>query len=370
MIIRLCALKLTLFCLLLSSFYCTSAAAAGSKPMAITDFEFVSAGKKLSGVLDQPANGKARALVVFVHGYGKTDVRGAPPFMDLRRRFAHLGIASLVWDKPGQGRSEGSFDIGQPVESSAQEVLDAVRKLRLRKVPGAQRIVLWGISRAGWIAPIAMARDPGIKFWISVSGVDAQENFRYLLESNLRIEGRSEAQVQTLSADWMRGFQIFSGGGSFSDFVAVTERLRKDPFFIHLNGSAAPKEEDFHAGQKRYLAGEETVDPQSGLKIYVRDFDRILRSLAVHVLAIFGEKDRNVDWRKTKALYERTIGPNPKATLTVRTFPDGNHNLHRSVTGGLREMEQMKEHTASEGYYEAQIQWLTDHVLIGESTRH
>src|SRR5688572_31646632 len=46
--------------------------------------------------------------------------------------------------------------------------------------------------------------------------------------------------------------------------------------------------------------------------------------------SLFGEKDRNVDWRKTRALYAETIGRNPRARLTVRTFPDGNHNLHRS----------------------------------------
>jgi alpha-beta hydrolase superfamily lysophospholipase len=84
-------------------------AADGTTAMTTTDFAFVSAGRTLSGVLDQPPGGEARALVVFVHGYGPTDVRGWHSFEDLRSRFAGIGIASLVWDKPGQGRSEGTF---------------------------------------------------------------------------------------------------------------------------------------------------------------------------------------------------------------------------------------------------------------------
>ena len=56
------------------------------------------------------------------------------------------------------------------------------------------------------------------------------------------------------------------------------------------------------------------------------------------MLALFGEKDRNVGWRKTRTLYTETIGRNPRARLTVITSPDGNHNIHQSRTGGYREM--------------------------------
>jgi hypothetical protein len=61
------------------------------------------------------------------------------------------------------------------------------------------KIGLWGISRAGWIAPLAMAQHPGIGFWISVSGTDDKENFPYFIESNFRIEGRSEVQIRRVA---------------------------------------------------------------------------------------------------------------------------------------------------------------------------
>jgi hypothetical protein len=43
------------------------------------------------------------------------------------------------------------------------------------------------------------------------------------------------------------------------------------------------------------------------------------RSAREVVLALFGEQDRNVDWRQTRALYTETIGRNPRARLTVKT---------------------------------------------------
>jgi alpha-beta hydrolase superfamily lysophospholipase len=339
-------------------------AAEGPAAMTTADFEFVSGGHLLSGVLDHPVAGETRALVVFVHGYGPTDVRGWHLFEDLRTRFAELGMASLVWDKPGQGRSEGTFDLEQPVAESAEEVLDAVAELRRRGVPGAQRIGLWSISRGGWIAPLAMARDPGIGFWISVSGVDALETFPYMLEQNLRIEGRSEEQAAALAGELVRGFAITSEGGSLAEYLAATEHLRHDPFMLRFtDGSPEVDPAAFAEQQRRFRSGETQVDPATGLMIYVPGFDALLNGLDVQVLALFGEKDMNVDWRRTRALYERTIGMNPDASLTVRTFPDANHNLQRAATGGLREMVEMTERLPAEGYYEAQLAWLRERVL-------
>ncbi len=352
--------------LLLVALALAGPARAAGEPAAMTtaDFEFVSAGRKLSGVLDQPVAGEARALVVFVHGYGPTDVRGWHAFEDLRTRFAGLGMASLVWDKPGQGRSEGTFDADQPVAESAQEVLDAIAELRRRGVPGARRVGLWSISRGGWIAPLAMARDRGIGFWISVSGVDGLETFPYMLEQNLRIEGRSAAEAAALKDELMRGFAITSRGGSLADYLAATERLRHDPFMLRFTGGRPDVDPAaFAEQQRRFAGGVAQVDPATGLMIYVPGFEALLGGLDVPVLALFGEKDMNVDWRRTRALYERTIGRNPRASLTVRTFPDANHNLHRAATGGLREMEEMTERVPSEGYYEVQLDWLRARVL-------
>jgi hypothetical protein len=61
-----------------------------------------------------------------------------------------------------------------------------------------------------------------------------------------------------------------------------------------------------------------------------------------------------VDWRSTKALYERTMGRN----LTVVTFANANHNLHQARTGGVREMMEMQQREAVPGYKEAMADWL------------
>ena len=329
-----------------------------------TDFVFVSNGLTLSGIISQPAQDEAKALIVFVHGYGGTDVRGANMYADLRQRFAELGIASATWDKPGQGRSEGKFDINQAVDSSAQEVLDAVAWLRANKVPGAERIGIWGISRAGWIAPIALSRDPAISFWISVGGVTAEDNYFYLLQSNLPYEGSTAAEAETIMQEWKRGLAIFRAGGSYAEYCAATPHLRANAYIARMTGETFTRERyEREQAEFRNLRAPLLVEPETGMAINVLNFDAMLAGLDIDVLALFGEKDRNVDWKKTRAFYEATIGRNPRASLTVRTFPDGNHGIDVAETGSLREMQGMGSRRKSDGYYEAQIEWLKTHVL-------
>ncbi|MFK7887628.1 MAG: alpha/beta hydrolase family protein [Gammaproteobacteria bacterium] len=335
---------------------------ADEPSMATEPVQFEANGRTLSGLYSAPVGQVAQALVIIVHGYGKTNVLKANAYYDLRTRLADQGIASFVWDKPGCGDSEGEFDANQPVASSAQEVVAAAAFLRVEQLPGTGQIGLWGISRAGWIAPLALAKDPALAFWISVSGVDDKESFGYLLASNWRIEGYDQSAIDRLLAQWMRGNAIAMGAGSYNDYVAATTDYHADPFVQFVSGrDGMISEEVFESWRAAWKAMSPSVDPKTGLAIYVEDFPQLLSGLNVPVLAMFGEKDTSVDWRAARALYQKTIGANPKANLTIRTFPDGNHNLHVSETGGFREMmEVLNDPQRVPGYYGAMFGWLKD----------
>ena len=331
--------------------------------LSTTDFTFTSHGTTLSGIISQPVDRQAAAQIVLVHGYGRTDVRGWNMYADLRSRFAGLGIASATWDKPGQGRSEGTFDIDQPVESSAEEVLDAVALLRSRRTPGSQRIGIWGISRAGWIAPIALSRDPAITFWISVSGVTAEDNYFYLLKSNLPYEGATAGEADRLMDEWRHGYRLLRSGAGYDEFSSATRNLRANAYIARMTGDLFTRR-TYELRQSRLRApGAPAEDAGTGMQIYVRDFDAMLSGLSVDVLAIFGERDLNVDWRKTRALYRETLGRNRKSSLEIRTFPGGNHNIDVCATGSLREMQAMAARAKCDGYYAAQVEWLRRRVV-------
>ncbi len=327
--------------------------------MQTTRYSFEVDGNTLVGLLDQPAGQKAKATIILVHGYGETNVVAQNWYYNLRSRFASIGINTLVWDKPGCGESDGTFDINQPVASSADEVVAAVRAIRKASIPGAEHVGLWGVSRAGWIAPLAMQAESGIDFWISVSGTDDKENARYLLESNFPIEGRSAEETEMLVAEWQAQFNTFWQGGRYQEYVDAAPNLRKDPFMALMGWDNQASRLGFLAYQRQFETGELVVDPETELLVYVPEFEALLSSLDKPVLALFGEKDTNVDWQATAALYRKTIGANPNASLTVKTFPDANHNMRQSATGGVREMQAQTGMTPyADGYFDVMLDWL------------
>lgn len=128
---------------------------------ATEDLEFTSHGVSLSGSLVIPRDQPVRAAVVFIHGSGK-QTRNLP----LATRFADAGIAALVYDKRGAGKSGGEYEGQQSVSEQnisllADDAVAAVNALARHSSMKGIPIGLAGISQAGWIAPLAAKRSNG-----------------------------------------------------------------------------------------------------------------------------------------------------------------------------------------------------------------
>ena len=115
----------------------------------------------LGGTLYLPAaRASARPAVVFVHGSGETARLG---YGNLVEPFLRAGMAFFSYDKRGTGESEGECcpgDLGH-FNLLAADVDGAVAALRRSREIDPKRIGLFGISQAGWVAPLAAARSHG-----------------------------------------------------------------------------------------------------------------------------------------------------------------------------------------------------------------
>lgn len=134
------------------------------------DVQFTSHNTQLSGTIVFPKEKEIRAAVVFVHGSGKQ-------FRNLHwaEKFAAQGIAALVYDKRGAGKSGGEYEGEQSVSEKnivllAGDAVSAVTALSqhpaLKDVP----VGLAGTSQAGWIIPIAAEKSSNTKFMVLWSG--------------------------------------------------------------------------------------------------------------------------------------------------------------------------------------------------------
>ncbi|OJJ16477.1 hypothetical protein BKI52_34920 [marine bacterium AO1-C] len=333
-------------------------------------FEFQFENKTLRGLIEKPLQIKSRAVVLIIPGYGKTNFVEGKWFSRLRNRLVSYGLTVCVWDKMGCGKSDGTFDINQPVGNSAEEALAAIREIKKLKIPGSNKIGLWGVSRAGWICPLINQQFP-VDFWISVSGTDDKENFGYLIKSNLLIVGKSEQEVDKLYQAWMKGHEIFCTQGSYEDCLRAVKPLMQDSTCRKLFGYK-DESEPTKEGKKKYLQNQKSYtrkgyfDVKSGLWVCIKDFDKVLLKVNCPVLALFGENDSQVDWRKTKKLYEQTLGKRTNATLTIKTFKNCNHNLQVCRTCAYKEDLSALRWQACDGYYDAMKVWLKKHKFIPE----
>lgn len=157
-------MKKTLFFALL---LCSVQALAVS--YSVEDVEFVSHSDQLSGSIVLP-KGDVQSAVVFVHGSGKQERS-----LHWAKRFAAHGIAALVYDKRGVGRSGGEYEGNQSVSEQNINLLadDAIAALALLQKHAKTKnlpLGLTGISQAGWIIPLAAEKSNLVDFMVIWSG--------------------------------------------------------------------------------------------------------------------------------------------------------------------------------------------------------
>lgn len=133
------------------------------------EVEFPSHGVQLRGSIVLPP-GEIRAGLVFIHGSGK-QARN----MDLAARFAAQGIATLVYDKRGSGKSGGDYEdrhnVGEKnLRLLADDARAALQRLAAHPSLRGKPLGFGGISQAGWIAPLAARRNDLAKFLVMWSG--------------------------------------------------------------------------------------------------------------------------------------------------------------------------------------------------------
>jgi dienelactone hydrolase len=141
--------------------------AAGN--LRIEEVRFPSHEVTLAGSIVLPA-GDVHGGVVFIHGSGKQERS-----LHWAKRFADAGIAALVYDKRGAGKSGGEYEAEQSVGEKnlvllADDASAALRRLAQHPALKDRPLGFAGISQAGWIAPLAAEKNSVARFLVLWSG--------------------------------------------------------------------------------------------------------------------------------------------------------------------------------------------------------
>jgi CubicO group peptidase (beta-lactamase class C family)/pimeloyl-ACP methyl ester carboxylesterase len=303
---------------LLTAFMCPlpvcSAAPARSETITFRSGDFV-----ITGELQLP-NGKGpHPLVVMVHGDGPGSRSYYAP---LKETMLRAGFAALIWDKPGQGGSTGTFDPKRLLAERAAILLDAVAAMKRRTDIDPARIGRWGISQAGYVMPLALQRGADIRFMITVGcpGENGIDQTAYLLRRQLMFAGMPENEARMMEEH----FRGIYAAKTFRDYIGHARPLYENPLQRKLgNVSALWSEKDW---KPRGPDEEAFFNPMG-----------ILEKTTFPVLAFFGEKDTQVDPVQGADAYRRALTKAGNEQFRVETIPGADHNLIPSETGSMQE---------------------------------
>jgi uncharacterized protein len=307
------------------------------------EVSFQSGTVELSGTLLLPNAEGPRPAVVFLHGSGPQTRLG---FRTYAAEFARLGIASLYFDKRGSGASEGSW-VSSSLEDLVSDALAAVEYLKSVDGIDGTRIGFWGVSQAGWVAPIAAARSADVAFLILISGGGASpresERFSYQVEFDRAGLSPDEYSEATAILDAYFDYMATGEGRTeLLDRLADTRGTRLSPLADELQ-PIIPSTENGRRNW-RWIGA---YDPAG-------DIERV----RVPVLLLFGDRDTDHPTDVAVARWREGLARAGNEQLSLRIFPGAGHGIRmrEGYTGSGRA-------PFADGYMEVQLEWLARYVV-------
>ncbi|HXX25484.1 MAG TPA: prolyl oligopeptidase family serine peptidase [Pseudolabrys sp.] len=147
----------------------------------------------LAGILRKPAGYDKPPVVVMAVGLDSTKEEGEA----YEAPFLARGVATLIFEGPGQGEAQYDFAIRGDYEVPVKAVIDYVAT---RRDLDSSRIGIWGVSLGGYYAPRAAAHDKRIKACIALGGPfdwgAAWDNLPDLTREAFRVRSHCATQAE------------------------------------------------------------------------------------------------------------------------------------------------------------------------------
>jgi pimeloyl-ACP methyl ester carboxylesterase len=258
-----------------------------------------------------------------------------------------MGLATLIFDRRGNGASGGEAVHG--FQADAEDAVAALKALDGRPGIAAERAGVAGRSQGGWIAPLAAAESPQVRFLLlfvppAVSPAEQESTRRVnrLQDAGFPVDAIAlETRLFTRSVEY-----------------AVTQRGWTDYAKLRAKAVSLHFPDDV-------LEAERPDDPDWTWGRYNWRYDPVpaLRRVRCPVLALFGGADRNVVPAINLPRMKTALADAGNPDVTLLEIPGANHGLvaippeeaalplHRHSTIGTR------------GWPDV-ARWIRDHLAV------
>jgi dienelactone hydrolase len=282
---------------------------APAVPYSEEEVHFQSGGVTLAGTLRLPQTAGAHAAVFLLQGSGNADRAAESFYADY---YARHGLATLVYDKRGTGRSGGDYR-QLSFDEYAADALAGIHYLQSRSEIDPKRVGLSGRSHGGIVVPLAASRSKDVAFIINVSGtgVPPYQQVTYQAETEMRRDGFSETEIAEAIAYMNLKWQVARAGGEGWDRLEVATRAARGKKWADRVQLAA-KPDDIVPSWQREMG----YDPMPALE-----------NVTQPVLAVFGEFDTSTPVAETTANYQNALSRGANKDYSIKVFPGADHAL-------------------------------------------
>jgi pimeloyl-ACP methyl ester carboxylesterase len=296
----------------------------GDVPPREEEVSFTNGDVVLSGTLLRPHRQARFPAVVITHGSSPNERSG---YRAWARRFVEAGIAALIYDKRGAGRSTGNTRAAS-MEDLADDAIAGLAYLKTRPDIDGSKIGVIGHSQGGWIAPLAATRSKDVAFVIAsaAAAVTPAEQSIYHRAGVMRSEGVSEVDIAKATKLRERLYdmnrKILAGQPYETDRAAISQELTANKDAKWFSPAELPPQID----------GD--VPPLGALRLLFFDPVSVWENVSVPVLVVWGDKDNVVPVKMSKEIIEHARAKSRNKQLTTMIFPNVDHGNNIVVPDG------------------------------------
>lgn len=308
---------------------------------------FSNAGARLAGTLYLPAGGRALGAMVVTHA-AASPLRTSPLYVHLTQLLPSLGIAVLVYDRRGAGASEGQANSGD-FALLADDAIAAVRMLKRDPRIDPRRIGVWGLSQGGWLALLAAARSPDVRFIVPISApvVTADVQMLFRTTNAMRVNGYTQSDIDQMTATRNAVDAYMRGAGEQGVAQARVDAARDKPWFKYLYLGPVVRDRAV-AGWRKEIENDPLLS---------------LRQVRVPALILFGANDPVVPVAISVARL-RTVAPRHR-DMRVAVIAGADHGMQTGVSAkdffDPARVDTMRPNTPE--YVGLLASWLTGHGI-------
>lgn len=319
---------------------------------------------RLEGTLTIPAGNGPFPAVLLLSGAGAQDrdytVLGHRFFLVLADHLTRRGIAVLRVDDRGAGRSAGD-STRATIADAIGDVQAGVALLRAHPRIGADRVGLIAHSEGGRVAPVAVDRLEGIAFLVLLAApaVSAEE----LIAGQAAAAGTNPATLAEAALMLMIRQQVQDEPDAARALARVVAGL--DDWIMSLPQAQARV---MRAVSGREPSRQRLAQLITALgtpwnhSLFGLDPAPPLKALDAPVLALYGDRDRQVSPVQNVPVLERHWASHPDAT--VRVLPGLNPFFQHAETGLPTEIPQIGE-TLAPSALDASADWIATRFVRG-----